>query len=518
MAFDGLFLHHLIDELKINIINKRINKVITINDNDFAFILNGQLTLFITINPLTPHIRLSNEKFLTSQTTLSNFLKKHIDGGIITNIGQYNNDRIIIIDLNSSDDLGYLQRLQIIIELTGKSANLIIVNDDQYILEAAKKNSLMDDRLILVKAKYIFPTSNKDDPYTTSQLLDEYEGMCKQTMQEVSLCGLSDVLLRATSPTLFDDEKKSFYCFDYVHIKSNKISFDTLSELLEHYYNKVIVSQTQSNDQKMAFNAINKDISRLNNKLKKQQNEMLTAQNNQNLEQLANLLAANIHLVKPYQESIIVKDFYNNNEDVIIPLNINIPINKNVDYYFNKVKKNKRTLVLLKETIEQTQNDIIYYDNLLAQLDFVSSSDLKEILIEIGIKKASKLKQKPHITKYITSDNSIVMVGKNNLQNNYLTHTIATKDDYFFHVKNVPGSHVILRGKLSDENIQIAGAIAAHYSKLKNGTNVCVDYTSVKWVKKAKGQKGSFVTYTNEKNVYSNPSLEYILKNAILDR
>jgi predicted ribosome quality control (RQC) complex YloA/Tae2 family protein len=139
-------------------------------------------------------------------------------------------------------------------------------------------------------------------------------------------------------------------------------------------------------------------------------------------------------------------------------------------------------------------------------------------MVEVGIRKPSKMKQKPHILKYTLKDGSVVMVGKNNIQNNYLTHTLANKNDYFFHVKNSPGSHVILKGNLTDENIKIAGAIASYYSKQNTGINVCVDYTQVKWLKKVKGTKGSFVTYTNEKNVFSNPSLDYINNNTITDK
>ena len=213
-----------------------------------------------------------------------------------------------------------------------------------------------------------------------------------------------------------------------------------------------------------------------------------------------------------------MENFYNNNEPITIPINTKISVNENINYYYDKYKKNKRAIDIITNTIEDTKNDILYYEDLLSQLQFTTTNDLKELMVEVGIKKPSKMKQKPHILKYTLKDGSIVMVGKNNIQNNYLTHTLAFKNDYFFHVKNAPGSHVILRGELTKENIEIAGAIASYYSKLNTGINVCVDYTQVKWVKKVKGNKGSFVIYTNEKNVFSNPSLEFINNNTTLDK
>ena len=108
------------------------------------------------------------------------------------------------------------------------------------------------------------------------------------------------------------------------------------------------------------------------------------------------------------------------------------------------------------------------------------------------------------------------MVGKNNIQNNYLTHTLAQKTDYFFHVKNAPGSHTILRcEELTPELIKLAGMIAAFYSKNRNSENVPVDYTLIKNVKKVPKTKGSFVTYTNYKTVYVTPDADFINKNTI---
>lgn len=521
MAFDGLFIHNLLKETKDDIIGKRINRFYTVNDTDFLLVLSNKKSLFITLNPNNPYFSFTNEKLLQSNSFLTNYIKKHLEGSIIKNISQYNNDRIIILDLDATDDFGYKKEYKIIVELTGKNGNFVITDENYIITEALRKSYLTDERIIQVKVKYEFLQSGKENPFNhinDQNILCAFEGISKATNNEILEYGLKDVLTRDIKPVLIKGDKTHFYCFDLLTIDGERQFFNSLSELLEFYYTTLNKENKKSNDQKIAYNHVNKTLIKLRNKLEKQENELQEAINNTSLEQIADLLAANIHLVKPYQESITVENFYNNNEPITIPINTKISINENINYYYDKCKKNKRAIEIIQRTIEETKNDILYYEDLLSQLSFTSTNDLKELMVEVGIRKPSKLKQKPHILKYTLKDGSIVLVGKNNIQNNYLTHTLAQKNDYFFHVKNAPGSHVILKGELTKENIEIAGAIASYYSKLNTGINVCVDYTQVKWVKKVKGTKGSFVIYTNEKNVFSNPSLNFILNNTTLDK
>ena len=135
---------------------------------------------------------------------------------------------------------------------------------------------------------------------------------------------------------------------------------------------------------------------------------------------------------------------------------------------------------------------------------------MREILTEVGIQKTIKKNSKPNIMTLIDHNNNQIFVGKNNFQNDYLTHKLANSNDYFFHVVSYPGSHVIFRGNLDDEAIKLAATIAAYYSKAKGP--VSVDYTQVKWVKKIKGMKGSFVRYTNQKSINVTPDYDLILE------
>jgi len=510
MAFDGLFLHNLIKELQ-SIKNTKIYRINSITENEYQFVLSNKQTLYININSQNSHIRLSTMKFLSSNTNISNFLKKYIEGGIINSITQHNNDRIMILDVTGYSDLGYEIQYYLIFEVMGKYSNFIILDKDYIILEAAKKSYLTDLHPIQVKLKYEFPTSSKLDPFTHPDILPANgEGISKVTLDEINLYGLKEVINRETKPVLFLGDKNFFYCFDLFNASSNRQYFNSLSELLEYFYTVLLKEQSQSIDQLNTIKYIQKEIQKNQNKKEKQIMELETAKNYPEIEIQANLLLASIHLVKPYMKEIKVNNFYGNNEEIIIPINNNISVNENINYYFNKVKKAKRTITILEKTIEDTENDLLYYEDLLSQIDHVTTSDLKEMMIEVGLKKETMKIKKPHLLKYTDSFGNIIYVGKNNIQNNYLTHTLASKEDYFFHVKNIPGSHVILKGELNSSTIKLAACIAAYYSKAQNSKAVCVDYTQVKWVKKVKGTKGSFVIYTHEKNEFADPSIDYI--------
>ena len=516
MPFDGLFLHKLVEELD-SLKGSRIYKINSITENEYQFVLSNKETLYFSISPQNYHIRKTKMKFLSSNTNLSLFLKKHIEGAIINSFSQHNNDRILLIDVTGSTDLGYEVKYRLVLELMGKYSNFIILDENGIILEAAKKTYLTELHPIQVKLKYEYPDSTKINPFSidaSNYPINNLEGLCKLVQDEISEYGLNEVINRETKPVIFEGSKTVFYCFDIFNASSSRLYFSTLSEMLEHFYTTLSKEQSKSIDEQNTIKFINKEITKLINKKEKQLLELENAKRYPEIELQANLLLANIHNVKSYMNEITVNNFYGNNEEITIPLNTKISINENINFYFNKVKKAKRAITSITNAIIDTENDIKYYEDLLSQIDHVTTSDLKEVMVEVGLKKETMRNKKPHILKYTDKYGNIIFVGKNNIQNNYLTHTLASKDDYFFHTKNIPGSHVILRGELNEETIKLASVIAAYYSKASNSKAVCVDYTQVKWVKKVKGTKGSFVIYTHEKNAFADPGIDYITANT----
>lgn len=531
--FDGVFIHYLVNELK-QIQNLRINKFGTINQSEFFLTLSNKKTLLISINSNNPNIRLTNIKLLNSpqKNNFQVILKKYLESSIIQEISQYQNDRIIIIKLIHFDDLGYEENINMIIEYFGRNSNLILtqkINDNDIIIDAYKRvfaNS-ENERMIVPKGIYSFPTSDKVNPYTINNNCSDnnidlssniYQGISNLLFTEISIQNNFNIIHSECKPVLIKSHKLNFYAFDLTHIEGERMFYNSLSELLDVYFTEYKNNESINNEQTYLKNYISKEIIKIKNKLHKQKDELEKAINDLIYEKIGNLFISYMYLSKKGDTELIVEDFYDNNNKFKITLNPLLTPNQNAEYFFKRYQKAKRAEKLIKEQIEKSQNDINYYECLLNQLQISKITDIIEIYQELNIKiKALERpkKSKPNITKYQTINNDFIWVGKNNIQNNYLTNEFAKKTDYFFHVQNVPGSHVILRTEnLTEDLIYLTGCIAALNSSYKGSTNVCVDYTLVKNVKKIPGQKGSFVTYKNQKSVFGKPDEEYINKYA----
>ena len=193
---------------------------------------------------------------------------------------------------------------------------------------------------------------------------------------------------------------------------------------------------------------------------------------------------------------------------------------ENMQKYFKSYKKSQNAQVHLKKQIEITNNEIIYLKTIQSQLNFVNTQEMEEIkleLVENGYLKENKNKKKSKnnsLKNILTYDTpyGMIYVGKNNLQNNFLTNKFAKKDDYWFHVKDQPSAHVIL----CEENIRICAHLASLNSKYEKSSSVCVDYTQVRNIKKVPGIPGCFVTYTNQRSIYIDPSYDDL--NELLNR
>lgn len=526
---DGIFIHYLTNELQ-KIKNLRINKVNCINESDYFLILQNKQKLFFSLNSNNQHIRLTNIDLVNTSKIINfhKFLKKYFESSIITSISQYQNDRILIISCLSSDELGYKNEYKMIFEFFGRNSNLIITDKDYIILDAYKRmlptesKVTHDDRVILPKGLYSFPKTYRINPFEilNSTNLEEniFQGISNLCFGEIVYKNSLDVINKQTPPTLIKGKKNNFYCFDLNYIEGERIYFDSLSSLLEYYFLEIKNENNKNNEQLFLQNHIKKEIDKINLKISKQQNELLVAEKNLEFEKLGNLLSCNLHLINKGDSSVSVIDFYNDNKNLIIELDPTLSPKKNLDNFFTKYNKAKRAMSFINEQINNSNKEKEYLNCLLNQLEISKVNDLKEIYDELGIKKEQNNRRsyKPNYLTFYDNFGNTILVGKNNTQNEYITHKLANKDDYFFHVQNIPGSHTIVKTKnLTKELIELAGTIAAYYSSYRNATNVCVDYTLIKFVKKVPGMKGSFVTYKKQKSIFVKPNLEYIKKNTI---
>jgi predicted ribosome quality control (RQC) complex YloA/Tae2 family protein len=258
------------------------------------------------------------------------------------------------------------------------------------------------------------------------------------------------------------------------------------------------------------------------------QNDLAKAKENVKYSHIGILLQSNLYMVKKGDSKVKVFDYINTNQDIEIELNPLLDPSQNLKAIFNKSKKANNALTEVSKQIEKVLNEITYLNTLLFQISISNNNDLEEIKNELMLngylKQSSKFKKKQYKLDFLTYklDDVTIYVGKNNTQNDYLTHKLASSNDYWFHVKDIPGSHVIVKVPennpnyiLTEKIIRTSANIAAYYSSAKTSSSVPVDYTKVRNLKKVPGYKGSFVTLTNQKTIYIDPDLELI--NSIIN-
>ena len=538
MAFDGFFVRKLVEEFNKSILYSRINKINNLSNDEFIFsIRKGKnLKLYVSANSSASRIQLTNNNYENPQTP-SNFcsvLRKYLMGGIIEDINQINNDRIIKFKIKNFDELGYEKYYYLITELMGKHSNIILTNSENIIIESLKNSySLEFSRSTISNMEYVLPpTVKKYNPFNFSEYSDlECDKNDKKFLIK-NFYGVSSVLNNYflnkeenvlesfkefcknfssyNEPTLLKNgNKNDFYYFDIISNKDN-IKFDSLSRLLDFYYMDIQKESSNKNTEKELFNFIKNKLSRLNKKLKILNKELLEAKEKDDFKLKGQLLISNIYLFKNnIPEVVTLQNFYSENlEDICIELDPNISIEKNSEKYFELYKKNKRTIENLYEQIDITKKDISYFETLSFQIENAGKTDLLEIkeeLINSGYlkkdknKKNTKKKNNYLIIKYNGID---IYIGKNNIQNDTITNKLARRDYLWFHAKDIPGSHVVIFDNNPDEETKrVASMLAGYFSKFKNENYVSVDSTLIKNVKKISGAKPGMVTYTDQKTV-----------------
>ena len=540
MSIDGCFIHYLTTELNKEILNFKINKIyqpapleIVLQlrgKNETGLIVNKQLLISSKLDH--PRIHLLTKK-ISNPEVPNNFcmlLRKYIERGVIKEIKQYQNDRLIELHINAYNELDDENTFILIFEIMGRNSNIILLNSENTIIDALRKlpPSFDNLRTIIPHAKYNYPSSTKSiNPFNKEipLLLDNLQGISKQllnTLNELDNSNILSFLNQEIKPVIFKTEKKlDFYAYplsnDYEVISTHQ----TLSEMLEEYYNESL--KTVNYNAVELEKTIQKELKKANIKLSNLTLDLQKAKENLKYSNIGILLQSNLYKVKKGDTKVIVLDYFNNNEELEINLNPLLDPSSNLKAIFNKAKKASTAIVEVKKQIDIVLKEIEYLNTILFQLSIADNKDLEEIKLELSLngylKSNQKYKKKQQKIEFITYkvDDILIYVGKNNTQNDYLTHKIASSNDYWFHTKNLPGSHVIVKIPENDPNfimseklIRAAANIAAYYSTGKTSSSVPVDYTKVRYLKKVPGMKGSFVTLQNQKTIYIDPDINLI--------
>ncbi len=503
-------------------------------------------------------------------------LRKHLNSARILDIIQPSLERIIQIKIEHLNELGDLCTKYLILEIMGKHSNIIFTDDNFKIVDSIKHISHLVSSLreVLPGREYVLPTtSEKLNPFTTS--LDDFKNFVLSKPSPIdkaiynSITGFSPLManelchrasIDSTLPTSSLGENETIHLFNQFNymiedinlakfqpnivyneqtpiefscfvLKSysnyNYKEFNNISSVLETYYSsKNAMSRIRQKSvdlRKIVANAIERNSKKYDLQLK----QLKDTEKRDKYRIYGELINAYGYGLEEGAKSLTALNYYSN-EEITIPLDENLTPAQNSKKYFDKYNKLKRTYEALTDLIEETKTDLIHLDSIRTSLDIAVVEDdlqlLKEELIEYGYMKRKHLITKPgqKVKKqkinskpfhYISSDGYHIYVGKNNYQNDELTFKFATGNDWWFHAKNMAGSHVIVQapeGELPDRTFEEAGRLAAFYSKGREGDKVEIDYTQKKNVKKPSGGKPGFVVYYTNYSLIVSPDITNI--------
>ncbi|MBQ5397858.1 MAG: NFACT family protein [Ruminococcus sp.] len=534
---------------------------------------NKRLLLSTRANSPRVHFTKYSVENPASPPMLCMLLRKRLGGGRLVDIRQAGLDRIISFDFDCVNELGDRVRITAVVEIMGKYSNVIFVDGEGKIIDALKRvdMTMSSQRLVLPNLPYEYPTPQDklnilltdsesvveriehtpDEKPLCKAILGAVQGIspvvCRELEHRVLEGGsesnktlskesrdrlkaelekLSDVVLTSSGKARALYHKGDLKPFDMTFIEIGQYGslceskeYDSFCALLDSYY-----IERDSADRMRVKTAdlsrlINNLINRTSNKINIQRQELEKCADREQLRIRGDLLQANLYRVERGAESVTVENFYDENgSELEIKLNPAISPAQNAQKYYKDYNKAKTAQQVLTVQIKRAEEELEYLESLKDVLSRVKSEkELSQIRLECMeqgyIRQNKSMQKKPAQLpplEYETSDGFRVLVGRNNKQNDLLTMKTASKRDYWFHTKDIPGSHTIVvtdGREISDTAIIEAARIAAFHSKAKESTNVPVDYTLVKHVSKPNGAKPGMVIFVNNRTVYVDPAL-----------
>lgn len=559
MALDGIVIANMVRELNDTICGGKINKIAQPENDELMLTIKNQKTqyrLLISAGASLPLIYLTQVN-KPSPMTAPNFcmlLRKHIGSGKILRVYQPGLERIINFEIEHLNELGDVCRKTLVVEIMGKHSNIIFCSEDGMIIDSIKHVSLQMSsvREVLPGRTYFIPeTQHKWNPLEVSAetfvteisakpmalakaLYTTFTGISPLTAEEVchraslesaqsanSFSEMELTHLYGIFSFIMEDVKNGNFTpniifqgeepVDFSSIQLTQyedkttMAYPTISEVLENYYavrNTITRIRQKSSDlRRIVQTALERNRKKYDLQLK-QLKDTEKRDKHKVYGELINTYGYNL---EPGAKKLEALNYYTN-EMISIPLDPTLTPQENAKKNFDKYNKLKRTYEALTDLIEETQDEITHLESISTSLDIALSEEdlvqVKEELMDYGYIKRKYTGKKVKITSkpfhYLSSDGYHMYVGKNNFQNDELTFKIATGNDWWFHAKGAPGSHVIVKAnneELPDRTFEEAARLAAYYSKNRNAEKVEIDYIEKKHVKKTNGGKPGFVIY-----------------------
>ncbi len=562
----------------------RINKIHQPSEHHVIFHIRaaGQtLKLLLSAHPTYPRVHVTERQAINPQEPpmFCMLLRKHCEGGIIQGIEQMEAERVIHIHIQKRDELGDMTRKTLIIELMGRHSNIILIDP--------KENKILDGihhitpaissyRVIMPGYEYVTPPKqHKQNPFVLTdklwaQMMDSITeadsdlAVAKWIVDQcsgISPLAAKEILYRSHIPldqttgqltpeqveqlttelkqfieqiqsgtvtphiTESKEGKYYFYCTELTHLNGTVEHFSSIHDCLEAYYSEKAERDTIKQKANDIIKKLENENSKNKKKLIKLARTLQEANQADKYRIFGELLTASMHEITKGDQEIEVINYYDENQEKVkITLDPMLSPSENTQKYFKKYSKYKNSLTIVNEQIEQTEQEIIYIENILQQLMTADINDLQEIrdeLVKQGyIKKRNKKekgKQKknknniPTMHCYTSSEGIPIYVGKNNIQNEYISMRFARSNHTWLHTKDIHGSHVVIySSEFGDQTLEEAAMLSAYFSQARQSSQVPVDYTFIRHVRKPNGAKPGFVIYDNQKTLYITPDEEKI--------
>ncbi len=576
MALDGLFLFKLCEELKAQLQNCRVEKIYQPSKDELVFVMRskeGAKKLFMSAAADSARVHLTDKCFInpSNPPMLCMLLRKKFTSAWLDDITQNGFERVITFHFSALNDFGDRVPLKIVCEIMGRYSNIIFLDEKGVIIDSVKRvgSSKSSVREVLPGIVYQLPPAQDKLNLKTADIQSIIKAVCKnensmlsktllKTIQgisplrcgemcvaaygedkpvyeiakntgalEAALVSVQNALNHPPAPCMVSDDKKPI-AFSFLDISQygslcHKETFDSLSLLLDAFYQNRLDTVKRNQSGAALLKVINSNIEKISRKLTLQQKELAESEDNEKFKIYGELIHANAYALENNVTRYTVLNYYTG-ETIDIPADIRLTPSENANKYYKEYRKKQNAKIFITEQIEQGTARLEYLESVLDLLERASSPEeigaIKRELASQGylkIKSGKRDKQPKELKplEFITSGGFTVLVGRNNLMNDKLTFKLAGGNDIWLHTKNIHGSHTVLitKGKqVSDEDLTQAADICAYYSKARESSSVPVDYTFIKFVKRQPSKIPGRVFYTDYKTLYVTPDKDNVDK------
>lgn len=557
MAFDGIFLYLVKNEISQKVLGARVDKIYQPTREEILFTFrtnDGVQKLLVSARADCARIQLTNQHIENPKQPpmLTMLLRKLLCGARLTDITQEGFERIVTLTFDAKNELGDPVTYRLVVEIMGKYSNIILLNSDNKIVECVKRIDFQKSsvREILPGLIYQLPPAqdkmniledsivdieNKMKSFDTtrgkaaSKAIQGISPIVANEIEfELSLSQLKEYIQNPAPTVVILDKPKDFTFFmphQYGDLCTYK-SFDSFSELIDFFYFEQVKLERIKQRSNDLFKHIQTLTERAYRKAINRQKELEECKDKEKLRIYGDLINANLYQLEKGAMFYDVDNFYDNNEPIRIPADPTLTPSQNAQKYYKDYRKKQIAESKLNEFIKQAEDEALYLETVLDELTRATTdAEITAIREELrqggflskgGNKNANSKKLPPR--KFMSSEGYSIFVGRNNVQNDQLTLKTAKNYDLWFHTKDVPGSHVIVTAiqdkPFTDKLIREAAMLAVVHSKAYASSNVAVDYTIVKNVHKPNGAKPGMVIYDDYNTEYVTPN-EQELKEVV---